>query len=99
MGRGRQGSSGTIEHPFWVPASIHGVGGKNAPVREGILKRNAQTVKLRLAPGQAVPSAKIAGGACPAHCGYSPPLVKAGLLDPGTVAAFHSAVLCRFLLS
>src|SRR5258708_19052965 len=89
----------SIEPPFWIPASIHGAAGMNAPVREGILKRNAQTVKLWLAPGQAVPSAKIAGGGCPAHCRYSPPLVKAGLREPATGAAFHGSVLCRFLLS
>src|SRR6266699_2248565 len=59
------------------------------PLREGILKRNAQTVRHWLAPGIALPSARIAGGTCAPHCNYPPSLVKGALLEPGTEAAFQ----------
>src|SRR5258708_30614739 len=59
------------------------------PCGTPFLERNDKTVRHPLPGVRAVPSTRIPGGRCPAHCGYPPPLVKAGLREPGTGAAFQ----------
>jgi len=45
-----------IKTPFWIPASIHGAGGKNAawprrnPLRGSVFERNTQTAPFKPIP-------------------------------------------------
>jgi len=82
----------THRNPFFPLVPIRGREERKRPagrnsLRGPFLKRNGQTVRHWLAPGEAVPSTKIPGGTCPAHCGYPPSLVKARLPLPNTGAA------------
>ncbi len=63
------------------------------PLRDAVLQRNGETVRRPMPGVEAVPSTRIPGGACPAHCGYPPLLVKAGLPELGTEAASQGGSL------